>query len=139
MCTSLTVPSLCAAPTEREREKERERELKKRKSDRARTSVPESEERGDGLNASDPLTAASLSVPPHAQQRSATMTNATLFCGNLEPTRMRWKSEARSVGFMDLRSVVGDRGRGLVLTPGGPKGEPRGCSASREDIDRICS
>ena len=28
-----------------------------------------------------------------ASQRSATMTNATLFCGNLEPTRLRWKSD----------------------------------------------
>ena len=32
-----------------------------------------------------------------------------------------------------------DSWRGPVLTPGGPKGEPRGCSAAREDIDRICS
>ena len=32
-----------------------------------------------------------------------------------------------------------DSSRGPVLTPGGPKGEPRGCGATREDIDRICS
>ena len=47
------------------------------------------------------------SVPARGvdHRRSATMSNATLFCGTLEPTRMRWKSAQVHTTSLETREA----------------------------------
>ena len=48
---------------------------------------------------------ASVSTRGVTHRRSATMSNATLFCGTLEPTRMRWEDDQVRMSSLETREA----------------------------------
>ena len=48
-----------------------------------------------------------------AHRRSATMPNVTLFCGTLEPTRMRWKDYQVRTTSLETREAIAEECNGV--------------------------
>ena len=88
-------------------------------------SIHKSAAAGAAAPAGDFRRLSSVSTRDVAQRRYATMSNATLFCGNPEPTRMRW--------------CMSDKCLMLDISPSFHCSNNHGTTPKTETEDRHCS